>query len=327
MRKTTSKKLTCLALALLMTLGTAAQVTTFAAKADVAEDASGLKEISEALSSINYAEYQKQHEGASRGTSTVTVKAVDYIAEETDATVKVESNYQGKSGQSLIMEDDGQVSWKVNIPKSGLYAIKIDYCSVSEKTNSIERTLYINGKVPFSEARYLLMKKLWKNEYVDGRFKLDGNGNELRPTSYVDHVWQEYAFIDSNGYYANPFEFYLEAGENVITLGAVREPVAIQSITVYPYEDNITYSEYVAGKSEAASVPAENKVQAELPTATSDYTVYPVYDRKSAITEPQHHTKIFMNTIGGEKWQKVCTISFPVSVRTPWMVCTYPVRF
>ena len=305
MRKTTSKKLTCLALALLMTLGTAAQVTTFAAKADVAEDASGLKEISEALSSINYAEYQKQHEGASRGTSTVTVKAVDYIAEETDATVKVESNYQGKSGQSLIMEDDGQVSWKVNIPKSGLYAIKIDYCSVSEKTNSIERTLYINGKVPFSEARYLLMKKLWKNEYVDGRFKLDGNGNELRPTSYVDHVWQEYAFIDSNGYYANPFEFYLEAGENVITLGAVREPVAIQSITVYPYEDNITYSEYVAGKSEAASVPAENKVQAELPTATSDYTVYPVYDRKSAITEPQHHTKIFLNTIGGEKWTKV----------------------
>ncbi|MBR5001385.1 MAG: extracellular solute-binding protein, partial [Firmicutes bacterium] len=300
MRKTTSKKLTCLALALLMTLGTAAQVMTFADDAK-AEDASGLKEISEALSSINYAEYKDQHADASRGTSTVSVKAVDYIAEETDASVKVESNYMGKSGQSLIIEDDGQVSWKVDIPKTGLYAIKIDYCSVSEKTNSIERTLYINGKVPFSEARYLMMKKLWKNEYVDGRFKMDGNGNELRPTSSVDHVWQEYAFIDSNGYYANPFEFYLEKGENVITLGAVREPMAIQNITIYPYEDKITYEEYAAGKSAGTDTI---KISAETPSATSDYTVYPVYDRKSAITEPQHNTKILLNTIGGEKWTK-----------------------
>ncbi len=302
MRKTTSKRLTCLALALLMTLGTAA-TTAYAADTKKAEDASGLKEISEALSSINYAEYKEQHADVARGTSTVTVKAVDYLAEQTDATVKVESNFGGKSGQSLVIEDDGQVSWKVDIPKTGLYAIKIDFCSLSDKTNSIERTLYINGKVPFSEARYLLMKKKWVFEYTDGRFKVDGNGNELRPTASVDHVWQEYDFIDSNGYYANPFEFYLEKGENVITLGAVREPIAIQNITVYPYEDKITYEEYVAGKSEAAAEPIH--IDAELPSATSDYTVYPVYDRKSAITEPQHHTKILLNTIGGDKWTKV----------------------
>ena len=300
MRKTTSKKLTCLALALLMSLGTAAQVTTSAADAKAA-DASGLKEISEALSSINYAAYQEQYVDVARGTSAVTVKAVDYLADETDATVKVESNYMGKSGQSLVMQDDGQVSWKVDVPKTGKYAIKIDYCSVSDKTNSIERTLYINGKVPFAEARYLLMKKNWVNEYTDGRFKLDGNGNELRPTAIVEHVWKEYEFIDSNGYYANPFEFYLEKGENVITLGAVREPMAIQNITIYPYEDKITYEEYAAGKSAGTDTI---KISAETPSATSDYTVYPVYDRKSAITEPQHHTKILLNTIGGEKWTK-----------------------
>lgn len=303
MRKTTSKKLTSLALALLMTLGTTAQVLTYADDADAtattSTDDSGLKEISDALSSINYAEYQALHEGVSRGTSTVTVKAVDYLEEETDAEISVESNYMGKSGQSLIIQDDGQVSWKIDVPKTGLYAIKIDYCSVSDKTNSIERTLYINGKVPFSEARYLLMKKKWVNEYTDGRFKIDGNGNELRPTASVEHVWQEYEFIDSNGYYANPFEFYLEEGENVITLGAVREPVAIQNITIYPYEDKITYEEYAAGKSAGTDTI---HIDAELPTATSDYTVYPVYDRKSAITEPQHHTKILLNTIGGEKW-------------------------
>ncbi|MGN1346055.1 MAG: extracellular solute-binding protein, partial [Eubacteriales bacterium] len=41
---------------------------------------------------------------------------------------------------------------------------------------------------------------------------------------------------------------------------------------------------------------------AETPTATSDYTVYPIYDRKAPITEPQDASKIMLNTIGSEKW-------------------------
>nr|MBQ4319316.1 extracellular solute-binding protein [Clostridia bacterium] len=108
--------------------------------------------------------------------------------------------------------------------------------------------------------------------------------------------------IDSNGFYLNPFEFYLEAGENTISLDAVREPVVISSITIYPYEDKISYSEYIAGKQEVTGVEPIY-IQAELPTATSDYTIYPIYDRKSSITMPQHHSLIKLNTIGSEKWQ------------------------
>lgn len=309
MRKPTSKRLTCLALSLLMALGTAAQTAVFAANTDDAEKTETvekktvLQEISESFSSISYATYMEQHADVARGTKTVTINATDYIAEDTTATVSVETDYNGKSGQCLVMQDDGKVTWKADIPETGMYAIKIDYTSVSEKTNSIERMLYINDKVPFSEARYMQMKKHWVNEYTDGRFEIDSNGNELRPTSSVDHVWEEYSFSDSNGYYANPFEFYLEAGENTITLEAVRESMAIQNITIYPYVDKVTYEDYIAGKSEA--VADAIYIAAETPSATSDYTVYPVYDRKSAVTEPQHHTKIMLNTIGGEKWQSV----------------------
>jgi len=305
MRKTTSKKLTCLALSLLMALGTAAQAS-FVGAAD-AEESRGastgsLTAVSDSLfSTISYAEYNEEHKDAPRGTSTINIKAVDYDAELTDAAVSVLSDYQGRSGKSLLLADEGTVTWKFNVPKTGRYAIKVDYCSESMKANSIERVLYINGKVPFSEARYLLLKKKWVNTYTDGRFQLDSNGNELRPTATIDHTWQEYVFIDANTYYANPFEFYLEAGENTISLEAVRENAVIQNITVYPYEDKVTYEEYISGKSEAAATEPII-LQAELPSASSDYTVYPVYDRKSAITQPQHHTKIMLNTIGGEKW-------------------------
>ena len=226
MRKTTSKKLLSLALSFLMTASALVSPVFADGESADTDTKTTLQEISETFKSISYEEYVKRHEGAVRGNSSVTVKATDYLASETTADVSVVSDYEGKSGQSLQIEDNGKVTWTVNIPKAGLYAVKLSYCSVTDKTNSIERVLYINGEVPFSEARYLLMKKTWKNNYTDGRFEKDANGNELRPTSYVQKEWKDYTFIDSNGYYANPFEFYFEEGENTLSLEDVRKKYA-----------------------------------------------------------------------------------------------------
>lgn len=305
MRKTTCKKLTCLALSLLMCSSTFPSLISAADTTEKTEK-TALQEISESFKFISYAEYKEKYADVARGTSTVTISAVDYKADDTDAAVEVVSDYQGKSGKALMIPDAGKVTWEFEVPKEGMYAVAIDYCSVSDKTNSIERTLYINGAVPCSEARYLLMKKTWRNNYTENaetgelRFELDGNGNELRPTSYVDHEWKTYEFIDSNTYYANPFEFYFEKGTNTLSLEAVREDMVVSEIRIYPYEDNISYEEYVSGKSEASADPIH--IHAETPSATSDYTVYPIYDRKSPITEPQDAAKIMLNTIGSEKW-------------------------
>ncbi|MGN1346027.1 MAG: hypothetical protein ACI4V1_04525, partial [Eubacteriales bacterium] len=245
MRKTTCKKLTCLMLSLLMCSGVlpslvSADETTAEAASETTKK-SALQEISESFKFISYAEYKEKYADVERGTDTITVAAVDYKADETDAEVEVVSDYQGKSGKALMIPDAGKVTWEFNVADAGMYEVEIDYCSVTDKTNSIERTLYINGAVPCSEARYLLMKKTWRNNYTDGRFEIDSNGNELRPTSYVDHRWATYSFIDPNSYYADPFEFYFEKGTNTLTLEAVRESVVISEIRIRPYEDKVSY--------------------------------------------------------------------------------------
>ncbi len=311
MRKPESKRLGSLLLALLMALGSASTaVMADEAKTTASEEKSVLQEISASLTAITYAEYLEDYEGVPRGTKAVTVDAVKYLKDQTDATVSVVSGYEGEAADCLRVEDDGKVTWEVNIPETGMYTIHITYCSASDKTNSIERTFFINGKVPFSEARYLLLKKKWVNDYTevtkkDGttelRFEVDHNGNELRPACTVDHEWTEYDLIDANGYYANPFEFYFEEGVNTISLGSVREPMVIKDIEIRPYEDKLSYEEYIAGVPNADGAEKIH-LNAETPSATSDYTVYPVYDRKSAITEPQDASKIKLNTIGSEKW-------------------------
>jgi maltose-binding protein MalE len=302
MRKTTSKRLLSLVLSLLTFASTLPAAVHAAEEVESGENKkTTLQEISESLISYSYADYCEDYADAKKGSGTVSIKATDYDKSATTAVVEVVKDYNGKSGESLKIADDGTVVWPVNVPAEGRYAIKLDYCSVTTKTNSIERSFYINGVLPFAEVRDLVMKKVWTNAYTDGRFEVDSNGNELRPVCTVQHVWQEYTLIDPNSYFAEPFEFYFEKGANTIALTAVREDVVIQNITLFPYEELPTYDEYIAGKSPATAEKIH--ISAETPNRTSDFTVYPIYDRKSAITEPQDASRIKLNTIGSEKWQ------------------------
>ena len=95
----------------------------------------------------------------------------------------------------------------------------------------------------------------------------------------------------------------LEAGENILTLSAVSEPVAIKSITLCAPEGTETYAEYSAKYAGKAEGTDKVTIQAEAPAATSSQTVYPVEDRASALTQPSSTKVQLLNTIGGEKWQ------------------------
>ena len=84
MRKTTSKRLICAALSMLLALGSAPMVMAAEETAATTNQKSALQQISENFTTISYADYQARYAGAKKGTATVTVKAVDYVAEMTD---------------------------------------------------------------------------------------------------------------------------------------------------------------------------------------------------------------------------------------------------
>ena len=304
MRKTAVKRLACLMLSALICVTSLPLLVSGAEKEETAQQTgkTALQEISESLNTKPYSDYLEKYSGIKKGKETIEIPATEYSKELTTADVEIVSGYMGYSGDALKTGDDGMVTWKVDLPEEGMYSIEIEYCSVTDKTNSIERSLYINGSVPFAEARFLLMKKHWVNEYAkNGRFEMDGNNNELRPVSSVVHDWQKYTAVDSNGYYADPFVFYFKAGENTLSLSAVREEAVFGKIIIRPYEDKQSYSDYVSSYSMTGQEDIVH-INAELPSRTSDYTIYPVYDRKSAISEPQDAALIRLNIIGGEKW-------------------------
>ena len=157
--------------------------------------------LAELLSTKSYSEYLQQNETVPYGTDTVKISGADilnYNADITNAPADklVEYPFDGVSG--LYLPSDGVVGWDVYVPKDGMYIIKIKYLAVDEpdsKTTGIERTLYINQKVPFYEARFLSMSKSWIDN--EETFQTDDKGNVIYKFQKDGKV--DYPYVNSNG--------------------------------------------------------------------------------------------------------------------------------
>ena len=214
-----------------------------------------MQEWNEILNTSDYEKYLERHADKKKASSTVTVDATAYDAEattDTEAEVLFDVNADGE--KSLYTSDSGKVTWKFNVREAGLYSVRL-VCypgdakrgDSAEKSTDVERILYVNGKVPFSEARSVTITKKWAPQYeADGGFQEDLAGNDLRPHNLSAIDWVNYTVKDSTGYYADPLLFYFAAGENTISLEASREPMSLKQIVLEPAKELPTYEEYMA---------------------------------------------------------------------------------
>lgn len=311
MKNTKTKKLLALILALVMLVGSALPVFAEEAKDDAGTNVS-LQEIAGEYVLISYESYKSKYNYSTdlRTGEEVTVAATDYITDEEYTTADIEKDTLD-GVDCIVTGETGSVSWKVDVPKAGLYCVRFVYRSVTDKTTDIERVFKLNGKAPYQEARYQSLHKTWSFEYLsengerEGAFDLDITENELRPTTKLNYVWTEHSIKDNDGYYTIPLEFYMEKGENIITLEAVRDSVAISEVGIYTYEELPKYEDVRAEYEKKGYKPAKADTitfEAELPDLVSQYTIYPVYDRSSPLTSPQDAARIMRNTIGADKW-------------------------
>ena len=333
--KTKAKRLLAMLLAVLMLLPFTLTVSAADSGSGGTVSSPSISDVSSILDMISYSEYRDKYAGLGKGDGNISVSIGDnvYVSNGEESTIPLSPNYgeEGNKKDGIYVPDNGTVSWKVDVPNGGNYTIQIVYCQVGNKTNSIERIFYLNGSVPFSEARSVVLTKVWTYEYdykfnektgtYDKYFKQDGadgkEGNDIRPNVVQSPQWITYSISDSNGYYSAPFEFYFEPGENTISFESQREPVVIQSITLVPAEKLPTYKEYLAAIKEKhnGATPFNSKgdeaifIEAEAPDFVSAVTMYPVNDRTSPITSGLNGEQSSMftklNTAGKEKWQNV----------------------
>ena len=208
-------------------------------------------EVLKFMDSESYMVYSERYANVSRGTDTVIVEGASYDASHTDAEVEVLGEFEGKANV-LQTPATGSTSWKVVIPKTGKYAISVEYYNLKGTNTTIERMLYIDGKLPFTETRYLYFPRTWEYEYQydeDGNktFEKDMNGNDVRPIRNEVYQWRDYYIRDWVGYTMDPFEFYLEAGLHPKSVYARRLQDKIQTDPLY-IRPSHEYNNHAIGK-------------------------------------------------------------------------------
>lgn len=262
----------------------------------------------------SYTNYVKKYTDAARPDKTVEVLGKDYDpASVTDAQITV-TTVDGENDVMQWANQEGSVSWMVNIPETGVYNIKMIYEALESNTNDVEFSLLIDGESPYATASRITLSKRWINE---SEIKQDSRQNDIRPGQISTPCWQETPLEDIDGLFNEPLEFYMEAGEHTITFESEKAEFAVKSFTFYQYEAPAAYT----APSDSDLTQAQGqKITLEGETAAykSSRTLYPTADKSSYLTSSANGsspTKTRYNTIGSGSWtQSTQTVTWEFNV-------------
>ena len=268
----------------------------------------------DSIRQTSYTNYVKKYTDAARPDQTVEVLGKDYDpASVTDAQITV-TTVDGENDVMQWANQEGSVSWTVNIPETGVYNIKMIYEALESNTNNVEFSLLIDGESPYATASRITLSKRWINE---SEIKQDSRQNDIRPGQISTPCWQETPLEDIDGLFNEPLEFYMEAGEHTITFESEKAEFAVKSFTFYQYEAPAAYT----APSDSDLTQAQGqKITLEGETAAykSSRTLYPTSDKSSYLTSSANGsspTKTRYNTIGSGSWtQSTQTVTWEFNV-------------
>ncbi len=243
----------------------------------------------------SYGEYLQTYLRAAVASKKVDIDIHGY----TEATDDVTTGTVAGVPNCLITTEESSVTYTVNVPSEGLYSIFLDYYPIEGKGAAIERSIAINGEVPYTEANAASLDRRYVDNVADrsdreNYFTEDASGNQIRPSQIEEPVWLKSAYYqDSSGSYSGALRFYLTKGENTITIKSVREPLAISAMWLDGSKSTSDYAPVNFGGSELIAT-----VESEYPVAKSDATLFAGTDRASAATSPASAGTVKMNILG-----------------------------
>lgn len=266
---------------------------------------------------ISYTEYREKYADADRP-AVADDEGYIYGGKQTkfEASNGAEVSEKSVDGKEALewSNQEGTVSFPINVSKTGVYNIKVIYEILAGGSTTVEFDLQIDGKTPYDTASRVTLDKRWVSE---SEIQQDYNGNDIRPGQVEQVCWQEKYLADVDGLYSDPLWFYIEKGKHTITLTSTKAKFAINSIKLYQYQAPEAYtapSEAELSQNKDADII---KLEGEEAAYKTDRVLYPTSDTDSYLTSPSDPNKTRYNTIGSATWtQATQAITWKLNVET-----------
>jgi ABC-type glycerol-3-phosphate transport system substrate-binding protein len=269
-----------------------------------------------------YNNYLRQNP-ANRPDVRIEFDAADFVRYEEDGEetgpriVTMTDTASGADTRTLtgiLTGEDSVIEFELDVPQSGLYDLSILYFPVEGKNSAIQRSVFLNGKLPYRELAALEFQRIWSNipameaaasGNLEPVWQTDNQGNNIKPTMIEIPRWTESYLYDSEGFITGRLSVYLEQGVNILTIFSLREPMLINSLILSNEPYPVLYAEVLEGWKQAGAKDAAQPVtiQAQNASRTSSQMLYPVQDQSSPAVDPASPRVLLNNTIGGNSWR------------------------
>ncbi len=282
------------------------------------EDLVGTYSIDEGIPSYN--EYALEHPQVFPDKE-YRISADSYVRYEEAGVAtapEVYENYEGvpNGKASVLISEEALIEYDFTIDTAGYYDMSLVYYPIEGKASEIQRSFFIDGKIPYDEMALVEFNRIWSNEVTEfvtdengivvKNWEKDNQGNQVRPYTIETPEWVEAYLYDSNGYVVTPLSVYLEVGEHTMTIMSQKEPMLLSEIVL---NNSAELQDYAAVKSarDAEGATATSgvnvRIEAENTNKTSSQMLYPRQDQSSPAVYPSSPKVLLNNTIGGTSWQ------------------------
>ena len=191
----------------------------------------------------------------------------------------------------------------VNVNESGFYALKICHMSEVESIDTPSFSITIGETLPYYEASNILLPKIYRDDYsAYGDSVLT---NESIPEQIEITEYSEYYCFDTIGYYGGILYFYLEKGENAISLTVKSGSVYIKSAAFTYYENPTDYKSAKQNLVEDKYTGENLVFESEKMEKKSNTSVLAINDASSASVSPSSPTDKLINAVGGSNFAEV----------------------
>lgn len=248
---------------------------------------------------LKYSDYVAIYKDFTYATENIVQQGADYTGRN-GSDVQTQQEYEGMENVLLWEDGKGSATWTFEIPKEGLYNLKIILLPL-KNGNEVEFKLYLDGEIPFTGADAVKVTRDWVDATEEPR--LDKEGNEIAPEQVETGRYIERILTDYTGVVLEPYQFGLTAGTHTVTLEGVGYPIAVSELQFTVPEQAENYAAVSkAYKIEEDSSVSPVKIHAEVAEVKTSNSLMPKATNGDAGLYPVHAYLSKVNTIGGSVW-------------------------
>jgi ABC-type glycerol-3-phosphate transport system substrate-binding protein len=232
----------------------------------------------------------------------IVIKGSQVLRHSEGAGLRIE-RFNGRDNALVwINEDTNWIEYEVPVDQPGLYEIVLHYHSYKDAQADVASyrpamlSVSVDGAFPFREARALKFPRHFRDTLP---LQTDEKGDHLRPKPIEIENWYAQSLRDTDGAYAEPFQWHFTKGKHTLRLQGY-ESIVIDKIELKKPEHPLPYKDAVKQLPEGNGGKAFT-LEAELMAEKDDVALQIEADQDAFMTPFAGSRRIF-NAVGGKRW-------------------------